>query len=101
MNSNKLSTLLAQDIPDPTDFPKEASSLAHLDTAVRCQICSNFLDGPVTLSCGHCFCSVVRTHTYTSFYRSFPTPVYYLVHKRLYGVRDVEGAVSHVQAEHD
>ncbi|KAJ7460965.1 hypothetical protein B0H11DRAFT_2057573 [Mycena galericulata] len=58
MNSNKLSVLLAQGIPDPTDFPKEASSLSHLDTAVRCQICSNFLDGPVTLSCGHCFCSV-------------------------------------------
>ncbi|KAJ7722271.1 hypothetical protein DFH07DRAFT_857002 [Mycena maculata] len=58
LNSNKLSTLLAQDIPDPTDFPKESSSLSHLDTATRCQICSNFLEGPVTISCGHCFCSV-------------------------------------------
>ncbi|KAJ7118772.1 hypothetical protein C8R44DRAFT_789233 [Mycena epipterygia] len=58
MNSNKLSTLLAQNIPDATDFPKQAASLAELDSAVRCPICSNFFDGPVSLACGHCFCSM-------------------------------------------
>ncbi|KAJ6582840.1 hypothetical protein B0H10DRAFT_2097984 [Mycena sp. CBHHK59/15] len=57
MNSLKLSTLLAQDISDPTDFPK-ASSLQALDSAVRCAICSEYFDGPVSLLCGHCFCSI-------------------------------------------
>ncbi|KAJ7771607.1 hypothetical protein B0H16DRAFT_189580 [Mycena metata] len=58
MNSVKLKTLLAQDISDPTDFPKEAPSLQTLDAAVRCGICANYFDGPVSLLCGHCFCSL-------------------------------------------
>ncbi|KAJ7632106.1 hypothetical protein FB45DRAFT_911472 [Roridomyces roridus] len=47
MNSNKLSTLLAQD----------ADPLSALDNALRCQICKDFFDAPVTLACGHCWCS--------------------------------------------
>ncbi|KAJ6488500.1 hypothetical protein C8R47DRAFT_481440 [Mycena vitilis] len=58
MHSNKLSTLLAQGIDDPTDFPKKAASLRELDSAVRCPICSDYLTGPVSLLCGHCFCSM-------------------------------------------
>ncbi|KAJ7043099.1 hypothetical protein C8F04DRAFT_29930 [Mycena alexandri] len=58
MNSVKLKTLLAQDISDPTDFPKDAPSLQTLDAAVRCGICANYFDGPVSLFCGHCFCSL-------------------------------------------
>ncbi|KAF7353675.1 Postreplication repair E3 ubiquitin-protein ligase rad18 [Mycena venus] len=58
MNSSKLSTLLALDLEDPTDFPKKASSLRDLDTAVRCPICSDYFNGPVSLLCGHCFCSM-------------------------------------------
>ncbi|KAF8191431.1 hypothetical protein K438DRAFT_1830497 [Mycena galopus ATCC 62051] len=58
MNSSKLSTLLAQDIEDPTEFPKKASSLRDLDSAVRCPICYDYFNGPVSLLCGHCFCSL-------------------------------------------
>ncbi|KAJ6546985.1 hypothetical protein B0H19DRAFT_1163341 [Mycena capillaripes] len=58
MNSSKLSILLAQDISDPTDFPKKASSLRELDAAVRCPICTDYFNGPVSLLCGHCFCSM-------------------------------------------
>ncbi|KAJ7243381.1 hypothetical protein B0H12DRAFT_832780 [Mycena haematopus] len=58
MNSNKLSTLLAIDIEDPTDFPRGAPSLGGLDSAVRCPICHDYFNGPVSLLCGHCFCSM-------------------------------------------
>ncbi|KAG6328155.1 hypothetical protein ID866_10934 [Astraeus odoratus] len=54
-------TLLAADIPDPTDFP--TNELRQLDASLRCTICSEFYDAPVTLSCGHCFCSLcIREH---------------------------------------
>ncbi|KAJ7090341.1 hypothetical protein B0H15DRAFT_838224 [Mycena belliarum] len=56
MNSNKLSVLLAQNVPDSTDFP--VPSLRQLDDSLRCPICSKFYDGPVSLQCGHCFCSM-------------------------------------------
>ncbi|KAF7305186.1 DNA repair protein [Mycena kentingensis (nom. inval.)] len=43
-------------VPDPTDFP--SGDLRNLDSAARCPICSEFFDGPVSLACGHSFCSL-------------------------------------------
>ena len=61
MQSNALSALLNSDIQDPTDFPnnEHAPGLRQLDAALRCDICSEFYEAPVTLTCGHCFCSLV------------------------------------------
>lgn len=53
---------LDADVPDPTDFPPqaEAPGLRTLDGSFRCDICGELYDAPVTIICGHCFCSVVR-----------------------------------------
>jgi len=52
---------LDADVPDPTDFPPHSTApgLRALDGAFRCDICGELYDGPVTISCGHCFCSAV------------------------------------------
>ncbi|RDX52710.1 hypothetical protein OH76DRAFT_1433474 [Lentinus brumalis] len=57
--ASMLDKLLAADISDPTDFPDAATApgLRPFDDAVRCTICREFYDAPVTLTCGHCFCS--------------------------------------------
>ncbi|KAI0692989.1 hypothetical protein C8T65DRAFT_816263 [Cerioporus squamosus] len=57
--ASMLDKLLAADISDPTDFPDAATApgLRAFDDAVRCTICREFYDAPVTLTCGHCFCS--------------------------------------------
>lgn len=59
MPTNNLQALLSADISDPTDFP--TNELRQLDSSLRCTICSEFYDAPVTLGCGHCFCSLVRS----------------------------------------
>ncbi|KAH9484088.1 Postreplication repair E3 ubiquitin-protein ligase rad18 [Psilocybe cubensis] len=50
---------LSEDVPDPTDFPPQAIApgLRTLDGSFRCDICGELYDGPVTIACGHCFCS--------------------------------------------
>ncbi|KAF9484884.1 hypothetical protein BDN70DRAFT_796760 [Pholiota conissans] len=50
---------LDADVPDPTDFPPPATApgLRALDGSFRCDICGELYDAPVTISCGHCFCS--------------------------------------------
>ncbi|KII89265.1 hypothetical protein PLICRDRAFT_602087 [Plicaturopsis crispa FD-325 SS-3] len=63
--ANSLSALLSADVPDPSDFPSQekAPGLRLLDSALRCKICTELLAGPVSLKCGHTFCSVcIRNH---------------------------------------
>ena len=50
---------LSSDVPDPTDFSTSAPGLRSLDASLRCTICGDLFDAPVTLPCGHCFCSAV------------------------------------------
>ncbi|KAK0210223.1 hypothetical protein DFS33DRAFT_270245 [Desarmillaria ectypa] len=51
---------LAATISDSTDFPDIATApgLRTIDNALRCPICCELFSGPVTLRCGHCFCSL-------------------------------------------
>ena len=62
--ASMLDRLLAAEISDPTDFPDAAIApgLRAFDDAVRCTICRDFYDAPVTLSCGHCYCSAVSKY---------------------------------------
>ncbi|KAL6307967.1 hypothetical protein BKA93DRAFT_833243 [Sparassis latifolia] len=48
------------DIQDPSDFPPAdvAPGVRQLDEALRCSICRELYQAPVTISCGHCFCSL-------------------------------------------
>ncbi|KAG6845719.1 hypothetical protein H0H87_004985 [Tephrocybe sp. NHM501043] len=54
-----MNPLLLTDVPDPTDFPPPTSApgLRELDTSLRCNICGEVYDAPVTITCGHSFCS--------------------------------------------
>ncbi|KAG6853439.1 hypothetical protein C0991_004364 [Blastosporella zonata] len=54
-----MNPLLSTNVPDPTDFPPQsvAPGLRELDASLRCNICGEVYDGPVTLNCGHSFCS--------------------------------------------
>ncbi|TBU21393.1 hypothetical protein BD311DRAFT_734474 [Dichomitus squalens] len=57
--ASMLDRLLAQDISDSTDFPDDTTTpgLRAFDDALRCSICRDFYDAPVSLNCGHTFCS--------------------------------------------
>lgn len=61
--SSKKQTIeqLAATVSDSTDFPDIATApgLRTLDSTLRCPICCELFSGPVTLRCGHCFCSLV------------------------------------------
>ncbi|CAA7265359.1 unnamed protein product [Cyclocybe aegerita] len=50
---------LTADVQDETDFPPrdQAPGLRGLDGSLRCDICGELYDAPVTIACGHCFCS--------------------------------------------
>ncbi|KAJ7063548.1 hypothetical protein C8F01DRAFT_1133456 [Mycena amicta] len=54
-----------RNIDDPTDFPANGPSknLRNLDSSVRCPICTEYFDGPVSLQCGHSFCSLCIRNT--------------------------------------
>ncbi|KAG2157630.1 uncharacterized protein EDB93DRAFT_803321 [Suillus bovinus] len=61
MPTNNVQALLSTNVPDPSDFPM--SDLRQLDASLRCTICGELYDAPITLSCGHCFCSLcIREH---------------------------------------
>ncbi|KAK0474877.1 hypothetical protein IW261DRAFT_531118 [Armillaria novae-zelandiae] len=61
MSSTKLTIeQLVATVSDSTDFPDIATApgLRTLDSALRCPICCELFSGPVSLRCGHCFCSL-------------------------------------------
>ncbi|KAG2348402.1 hypothetical protein BDR05DRAFT_874190 [Suillus weaverae] len=61
MPMNNVKALLSTNIPDPSDFPMP--DLRQLDASLRCTICGELYDAPITLACGHCFCSLcIREH---------------------------------------
>ncbi|KAI0094075.1 hypothetical protein BDY19DRAFT_920684 [Irpex rosettiformis] len=57
-----MNLFLEEDVPDPTDFPPDtnAPGLRSLDEVLRCTICRELFEAPVTVNCshGHCFCSL-------------------------------------------
>lgn len=50
--------LLAADDPLPP-FPASYPQLSRVDRAVSCAICKELYKGPVSIACGHSFCSAV------------------------------------------
>ncbi|KAF9793309.1 hypothetical protein BJ322DRAFT_997290 [Thelephora terrestris] len=61
---NHLQSLLDSGITDPSDFPQR--ELGDLDSSLTCKICREFYRGPVSLACGHCFCSMCIRNSMTS-----------------------------------
>jgi len=55
--AKKTTQELAADISDPSDFALQPE-LVGLDSSLRCNICRDVYDAPVSISCGHCFCSL-------------------------------------------
>lgn len=62
MKTDVKNLLDSTDVQDPTDFPPSSTApgLRALDSALRCNICQELYEAPVVLTCGHCFCSLVR-----------------------------------------
>ncbi|KAH8102938.1 hypothetical protein BXZ70DRAFT_927316 [Cristinia sonorae] len=59
-----MQAFLEEDVSCPEDFPPSAVApgLRDLDEALRCPICKDLYKGPVTISCGHGFCSLCIRH---------------------------------------
>lgn len=74
---------LTAEVSDPSDFPEtsKAPGLRTLDTSLRCTICKESFDAPVTLPCGHCFCSMVCAARNP--HKIIPTSL--AVHSKLHG----------------
>lgn len=51
--------LAAGALDDPPPFPANQTQLQRLDRALLCQICKEPFQGPVSINCGHSFCSQV------------------------------------------
>lgn len=51
--------LLASLQDDTPPFPANQPALARHDRALLCQICKEFFEAPVSIQCGHSFCSKV------------------------------------------
>lgn len=50
--------LLQADV-EPKPFPESEPQLRRLDKALLCPICKELFDHPVSIGCGHSFCSKV------------------------------------------
>jgi len=92
MPTSNVQVLLAQDIPDPTDF--SATDLRQLDASFRCTICGEFFDAPISLACGHCFCSLVRSNEVFSGVTSLRAAL--LVHTRTHRKRTGMSKLSEI-----
>lgn len=53
-------SFLQADLDDPKPFPKSFPQLQRLDCSVICTVCKEIFKGPVSITCGHSFCSAVR-----------------------------------------
>ena len=60
MDANHPLLALASDGPPP--FPTSYPQLRRLDRSVVCPICKEPFQGPVSIGCGHSFCSQVRVN---------------------------------------
>ena len=57
--ANKSSKEDPYDVSDPTDWLETSlTSLAAVDSALRCQVCKDFYTTPMITSCCHTFCSL-------------------------------------------
>lgn len=61
LQAMQMLNFLEEEVPSPEDFPPPllAPGLRELDEALRCNICKEVYSAPVTIGCGHCFCSLV------------------------------------------
>ncbi|OCH89108.1 hypothetical protein OBBRIDRAFT_733241 [Obba rivulosa] len=68
MQPNVVSLSESDSVQDPTDFPPSsiAPGLRDLDDSLRCPICRELYTAPVTLSCGHCYCSLCIRNSLSS-----------------------------------
>ena len=57
----------AYEVSDSTDWLEmPLPSLAPVDSALRCQVCRDFYNTPMIMSCSHTFCSLCVRHCLTN-----------------------------------